>query len=53
MPAEDWDDVRLDHFLVFSDERVVRPTVVLQSELEWEVEEGQRELSATANERGN
>jgi hypothetical protein len=47
-PEEDWDDdVRLDHFLVFGDERVVRPTVILQSECEWEVEELQRQLLAT------
>lgn len=42
MPHEDWGAPNLDFFLVFSDSRVVKPTVILQSETEWTVEEQQR-----------
>lgn len=43
-PIEDWGDPRFDHFLVFGDERVVRPRVYLQSEVEWDCEEQQQRL---------
>jgi hypothetical protein len=51
-PFEDWDSPTLDFRLVFSDRRVVKPNVHLMTETEWECEEGQRELSATANAEG-
>lgn len=53
MPDEDWANPVIDYHLVFSDRSIIRPRISVMSELEWLVEEGQRELSATANERGN
>jgi hypothetical protein len=47
-PAEDWDDPQLDFFLVFPDERIVKPRVSWQTETEWDCEEGQRQLLAAS-----
>ena len=46
-PFEDWGSPHFDFFLVFGDERVVRPRVYRQSEVEWDCEEEQRQLVAT------
>ncbi len=47
MPVEDWGSPNLDPFLVFPDRSIIRPRISLMSEVEWAVEEKQRELLAT------
>jgi hypothetical protein len=43
-PEEDWDSPTIDHYLVFGDKRIIKPRVYMQSAIEWNVEETQREL---------
>ncbi len=46
-PIEDWANPVIDYHLVFSDRSIIRPCISVMSEVEWIVEEKQRELLAT------
>ena len=43
-PEHDWLEPQLDFYFVFGDNSLIRPQVSRQTELEWNVEETQREL---------